>query len=322
VDLNIPVPESTTQPRRKTRWNIGELFSTDFPDPVGPVPGLIPNGLTVLGGRPKRGKSWLMLQCAYSVSVGGKFLNHDMTKNRVLYYALEDTPRRLKDRLAKFNPEPSALIDFERELKPLHLGGLEQIDLASDECSLIVIDTLGRAMPGRDFTKDGALFADVLGRLQTIALAKNIAIVLILHTRKPNGIEHDPVDDILGSTQGLTAAADCVLAIYREQGKTGARLQGRGRDFDDIDLTIEFDPITCAWQLVGITGEVIEGENENEILEAMSDLGKAKVSEIAKAINKHRGNTSTRCAKLWVKGLLQKEVIADVTYYFIPPTNT
>jgi hypothetical protein len=321
VDLKIPPPESMTQPARKTRWNISELLSTDFPDPTGPIPGIIPIGLTVLGGRPKRGKSWLMLQCAYSLAIGGKFLDHDLAINRVLYYALEDSPRRLKDRLAKFNPDPSALIEFERELKPLHLGGLEQIDQTADHHYLIVIDTLGRAMPGKDFTKDGALFADVLGRLQGIAQAKNNSIVGILHTRKPTGLEHDPIDDILGST-GMTAAPDCVLALYKEQGKAGARLEGRGRDFDDIDLMIEFDPLTCAWQLIGATDDVRMSDDEAEILEAMPDLGKAKVSTIAKAIGKDRGNMSKRCVSLWTKGMLKKEVLDGVTYYYLPTLHT
>lgn len=318
ADLKIPMPESVNQPPRKTRWNISELLNTDFPDPTGPIPGIIPIGLTLLGGRPKRGKSWLMLQCAYSLSVGGKFLNYDLVKNHVLYYALEDTPRRLKDRLAKFNPDPAALIDFERELKPLHLGGLDQVERAAENCALIVLDTLGRAMPGRDFVKDGALFADVMGRLQSIALTKNISIVNILHTRKPNGTEHDPIDDILGSTQGLTAAPDCVLALYRENGKPGAQLLGRGRDFDDIDLTIEFDPLTCAWQLVGETGQVRMTEKEEEILDAMQDMGKAKVSTIAAAIHEQRTNTDTRLKSLWSKGKVRKEVIENVTYYYLP----
>jgi RecA-family ATPase len=310
------------KPPRKTRWNISELLSTDFPDPTGPLPGIIPTGLTLLGGRPKRGKSWLMLQFAYSLSIGGKFLDHDLKQSRVLYYALEDSPRRLKDRLSKFNPDPAAMIDFEREIKPLHLGGLEQIDQAADNNSLIVIDTLGRAMPGKDMSKEGAIFAETLGRLQEIALEKNISIVIILHTRKPNGIEHDPIDDILGSTQGLTASPDCVLALYKEQGKTGTQLEGRGRDFDDIDLTIEFDPITCAWQLVGETGEIRKSENEDEILEALQGLGKARVSAIVKIIGQDQGNTSRRLANLWTRGIVKREVINGISHYYLPTQDT
>jgi hypothetical protein len=187
-----------------------------------------------------------------------------------------------------------------------------------------VIDTIRRAMPGKDFNKDGALFDDVLGQLQTMAQNKHISIIVVLHTRKSFGQDFDPIDDVLGST-GLTASADCVLAIYRQPNKTSTLFRGRHKDFGDIDLTIEFDPITNAWQLVGITGEVVEGENENEILEAMPDLGKAKVSEIAKAIGKDRANTGKRCAKLWVKALLRKDLISDIPYYYLPsymPTHS
>ena len=324
-DLKTPLPISSTATTPKTRWTVPELLATDFPDPTGAVPGFFPVGLSIVGGRPKRGKSWLLLQCAYSIATGGKFLDRDLTKGRALYFALEDSPRRLKDRISKFYSErdPAALLVLDRELKPLYLGGIAQIELAANEYSFIVIDTLGRAMPGKDFNKDAALFADVMAQLQTLAQKNNISIVLSLHTRKPAGQEHDPVDDILGSTQGLTAAPDCVLALYKDQGKTGARLEGRGRDFDDIDLTIEFDPMTCAWQLVGKTGEVLETKNENEIIEALKELGgKARISAIVKTTEMDQGNCSRRCANLWTKGIIKKEVINNVKYYYLPDPPT
>lgn len=317
VDLNIPLPESATQPRRKTRYTASEILSTHFPDATGPIPGVIPIGLTIIGSRPKIGKSRLLLQASVSWGVGGKFLEMTMPHLRVLYYSLDDPERRLQDRLNKLGLDPSASVTFEREIKPLHLGGIAEIEQEAGNYDVIVIDTIRRAMPGKDFNKDGALYDDVLGQLQTIAQNKHISIIVVLHTRKSFGQDFDPVDDVLGST-GLTASADCVLAIYKQPGKTSNLFKGRHKDFGDIDLTIEFDPITNAWQLVGITGEVVEGENENEILEAMPDLGLAKVSEIAKAIGKDRANTGKRCAKLWVKGLLRKEVISDIPYYCLP----
>jgi hypothetical protein len=94
------------------------------------------------------------------------------------------------------------------------------------------------------------------------------------------------------------------------------------RDLDDIDLALQFDPLTCAWQSLGETGEVRISEEEEEILLALKDLGKAKVSSIAREIHKDRGNTSRRCTSLWVRGKISKEDIEGATYYYVPTQGT
>jgi hypothetical protein len=284
------------------------------------VPGIIPNGLTVLGGRPKRGKSWLMLQAGCSLGVGGMFLDHQLKLKKVLYYALEDRPRRLKERTARLGIPVYALIEFELALKPLQLGGLAQVEQAAryGGYQMIILDTIRRAMPGKDFNKDGALFDDILGQLQTLAQQTDTAIVTILHTRKSTaGFDPDPVDDVLGST-GLTASADCVLALYTEQGKKGATLKGRGRDIDDIDLALQFDPLTCAWQSLGETREARNREADEEIFAVLEETGKTPIGVIAKAIGKDFSNTPKRLLTLWVSGKVRKEETAEKTYYYLP----
>ena len=324
-DLKIPLPEPSAEATRKISYTASEILSLHFAEDAGPIPGIIPIGLTVLGSRPKAGKSRLMLQASCSWGVGGKFLDFTMPHLKVLYYSLDDPERRLQDRLKKMGLDPAATVTFKREIEYLDVGGgVAKIEQEANDFDVIIIDTIRRAMPGRDFNKDGAVFDEILGQLQSIGQNKHMSIITSLHTRKSFGQDFDPVDDVLGST-GLTASADCVLAIYRQPDKTKTLFKGRHKDFGDIDLTIEFDPITNAWQLVGITGEVLEGENENEIIDVLSDLGKAKASQIAKAINKDRGNTSRRCSKLWVKGLINKEVVEDITYFYLPtqvPTHT
>jgi predicted HTH transcriptional regulator len=142
--------------------------------------------------------------------------------------------------------------------------------------------------------------------------------VAVLHTRKSSaGFDPDPVDDVLGST-GLTASADMVLALYTEQGKKGATLKGRGRDLDDVDQALQFDPLTCAWQSLGESGAVKIKENEEEILAVLGDLGKAQVHSIAKALGKDYSNMHKRISTLWTAGKIKKEVIEGKTFYFLP----
>jgi len=51
-----------------------ELEKMEFPEPRWAVPGLIPEGYTLMAGQPKVGKSWLALNLALSVASGKKAL--------------------------------------------------------------------------------------------------------------------------------------------------------------------------------------------------------------------------------------------------------
>ncbi|MBU0486232.1 MAG: AAA family ATPase [Proteobacteria bacterium] len=51
-----------------------EICSTQFAPIKWIVPALIPEGLTILCGKPKTGKSWAVLDLAVQVASGGKVL--------------------------------------------------------------------------------------------------------------------------------------------------------------------------------------------------------------------------------------------------------
>jgi hypothetical protein len=252
----------------QSHWTMEELTKTEFPEPEGPVRGLIPNGLTLLCGWPKRDKRWLMLLAGCTLGIGGKFLDRDLRLGKVLYYALEELPKCPKDRTAMLGIPSYAWIEFEPTLKPLHLGGMAEIENAvhSGKNTMIVIDTIRRALPGKDFTKEGALFDDFFSRVQMVAQQNQISIVAILHTRRSSaGFDPDPVDDVLGST-GLTASADCVLAVYTEQGKKSATLKGCCRELQQHRPCAGVLPRSGFRQSLGESGEVKMQELGEEII--------------------------------------------------------
>ena len=66
------------------------------------VNGYITEGLTILAGRPKLGKSWFMLETALGTSMAGICLGNIVCElGDVLYLALEDNERRLQSRITK-----------------------------------------------------------------------------------------------------------------------------------------------------------------------------------------------------------------------------
>jgi hypothetical protein len=114
---------------------------------------------------------------------------------------------------------------------------------------------------------------------------------MVDHTRKPSGFAADPIDDIMHTSE-KTAISDAILALYKQQGSS--ILLGRGRDIEDVEYTIAFDPITYAWQLD--TPELTE--NFDDILDALEVLGKSQLVSIAKTTGQNRGNAYKRLKRL------------------------
>ena len=92
MDQNISMPILTA----------AELMKLEFPPPQWLVEGLLPEGLTVLSGAPKIGKSWLSLQIALSITTASPLFGRaPASEKNVLLLALEDNERRLQERISK-----------------------------------------------------------------------------------------------------------------------------------------------------------------------------------------------------------------------------
>jgi DNA-binding transcriptional ArsR family regulator len=293
-------------------WSVAELLQMEFPEPRFAIPDIIPEGLTLLGGRPKVRKSWFMLQAAWSVGTGGKFFDRSVERGNVLFLALEDSQRRLQDRIKSMGIGSDALVHFPEKWRPLHKGGIDDlvIEFERKDYRMVVIDTLTRSIPGIDQSKGQGIVGHIFDSLQKLAINRQIAIVLVDHTRKPSGFAADPIDDILHMTE-KTAIADCILALYKDQGKATSNLLGRGRDIEDVELAIEWDAMTRCWQVAGpaIT------EQREEVLDALQVLGKCQVGDIASATGQHKGNVYKRLMVLVDMGLVTREKIGRNVYY-------
>ena len=297
---NRPVSES---------WSLERLLMAEFPEPRWVVPSLLPAGLSILGGRPKQGKSFLALQMALALASGGRFLDHQLDQGAALYVALEDSPRRLQGRLRSMGATITNGLSIAFEWPALNeLEGIEALEAAitRDNLSLVVIDTLARAIKGRlDWDEIGAVTA-LLGDLQHLALAHDCCILLIDHHRKGGVMGADVIDDVMGSS-GKTAVADTIMGIYRKRGERGATLAVTGRDIESAELGIAFDGLTCCWQLDESAQGVRTGTVQDSILAAVTELGgEATTTELAEMLDMPKGNVSREIADLVGKRALVK----------------
>ena len=93
------------QPKRHDDWRsytfTAAAFRTmEFPEISYVVPGIIPEGLTILAGKPKIGKSWMALDIAIGTATSKPVLGgFRVEQGDVLYCCLGDKPRRLKRRV-------------------------------------------------------------------------------------------------------------------------------------------------------------------------------------------------------------------------------
>jgi AAA domain len=126
-----------------------ELEMKTFPKIKFVVPGYLVEGATILAGRPKIGKSWLVLDWALAVADSGHVFNGVRCKQGdVLFIALEDNERRLKDRIGIVlgrNDRWPPRFHFKA-----HEGGLDRIRewiAAHPEARLVVVDILENFRP-------------------------------------------------------------------------------------------------------------------------------------------------------------------------------
>jgi hypothetical protein len=254
-------------------FSAAELAEMRFPEVKYVVPGYVAEGLTLLAGKPKIGKSWLTLHFAIADATGGSSLGSDpCEQGDVLYCALEDTKRRLQRRMAKltgsaFGPWPERLT-FTCDMPRLKVGGLDYIRKwisQSAKPRLCIVDTLAkvREPKGRDQSLYEADY-EAISALKKIADEAGIAIVVVHHVSKRDA--EDPLDALSGTT-GLTGAADSVLVLTRNTQSTV--LYGRGRDIEEIEKAVTFDRETCLWQVVGDADDVRRSGTRMAILKAL-----------------------------------------------------
>lgn len=251
-----------------------EILSKDYPAPRWAVPGLIPEGLSILAGRPKIGKSWLALNAAVARATGGPFLGKfPVEKAPVIYGAFEDSERRVQLRLRALGitSAPSGL-DFLFSMPRLDQGGLDALRAwltRNRGCGLAILDVYNRIRGQRPKNADPYQHdAEQAALLQAAATELAVPLLVLTHDRKATS--DDWLDQISG-TLGTTGTADAVMLLTRERGASNGRLQVTGRDLDEKDLCLEFQ--NGLWQHIG-PGETIElTVDRRKILDALPSDG-------------------------------------------------
>lgn len=250
------------------------LQAQTFPPMKWVVPDLVPEGMTILAGSPKVGKSWLVLSLALGISAGGKaFGSIDLGAPRpTLYLALEDGDRRLQKRsFALLGDQGTIPPNFHYITKGRPFELLDTIavwlDEHRDEQPVVIVDTLAKIRPPenggenayeRDYRHAGGLKS-------LIDPIEGGGLIAVHHVNKKQ--DGDFVDAVSG-TNGIAGAADSTLVLRRNRTDDDGVLAITGRDVLEAEYAITQEHGT--WTLAG--GNIATAKGAAKETKATRDL--------------------------------------------------
>lgn len=284
------------------------------------VPGIIPEGVTLLAGAPKIGKSWAALDISVAVVCGGMvFGSIQVDPGEVLYLALEDNARRMKSRVTK-------ALRGESIPKGLHLAySAPRVDEGLIEAlveflaehpavRLIIVDTIKPIRPVEKKT-DRIYDADYSVGRPFLALAStfNISVLLVHHTNKSKS--EDELDTVSGST-GLAGGVDNVLVLKRARASSDAVLYVTGRDIEhEGRFGLWWDQDNAAWLMNEDGPRVAMSPERKAVFDIIKNVGPIAARSIAGVL--HPGVPITRESKEWMRvrflvGKLKREGLVEM----------
>lgn len=275
--------------------NARDLLQKKFEPVNWAVEGIMPAGLTILAGGPKVGKSLFATHLGVGIAIGGRVLGKiDVEQGDVLYLALEDTEKRLQDRLKGSgidNTCDTSRLDIVTEIPRQDEGGLDFIKVwlaEHSEAKLVIVDTLQKF---RKLSKGKLnVYAEdyeTLSEMKKVADEFNVSFLVIHHLKKMSAKEEmmgDWINQLSGSA-GITGCADTILALKRERVSTHGLLRITGRDVEEKDYALKLDGF--GWFLEGDAEEfympswkktILEFLKENEKITPMQLSDKAGIT--------------------------------------------
>jgi hypothetical protein len=277
------------------RTSTNDIMAREFEPIKWVVPGYVSEGLVVLAGRQKLGKTWLAIDMALAVATGGAAIGSIMCdQGDVLYIDMENGLRRIQNRIKTLFPHERNRPDLSRlewvtEAPQLGAGFIEELEEWRKSVAaprFVIIDVLQRIKPpgtmGRNaYENDYSTWAP----LQKWATEHGIAVLGLHHTKK--GGAEDPLEALSGSN-GLPAVADTVLILDSDQ--NGKTLYVRGRDVEEKETALIF--AGGFWSILGEASDVRRSGERNKVLDVLKENGEPMTpAEVTTATGMSSSNT-------------------------------
>ncbi len=271
------------------------------------IEGIVPEGFSLLGGDPKRGKSFLAWNWAIAVARGEKVWDRATVAGPVLYVAIDEGRRMVRRKLIKLldGRQAPEHLHIRFDLKRMDDGGVKQLKgwLSDIRPTFLVIDTLADfvSVPehGMSYLKDKRSMQIV----HNLAEEFDLFLLGLTHLRKEErqgGRDTDPFQDFQG-TQGQSAAVDTLFVLRRPDQSADAKLFRRGRELEqDEPLALTFNGGT--WEYQGIA----TNPPEPIIAWAQAQGGAFGPMDMAREFGMDEQAATSKIRRLIAKGLIIK----------------
>jgi hypothetical protein len=311
-----------TPPSHWKCFDAADIDGWDCPATRWIIEDIIAEGtLNVVAAASQTGKSLLWLYICTKVLKSGNLFDTFIINpvNRVLYLALEDPVRRIKDRLKEITGSGS--IDPGKfkiyTASDLNLANASQFSwlesyIKENKRDFVVLDTYQKATPGLDSYKDEEQ-SKILHRLANITRKLNVTIVVLDHVRKPKNSQLNrriSLDDIKGTGSKAQNADSVILMQRRGQRLTVATIS---KDSDrqhhfQLDVNERGKPGE-KFAYAGNADTAKDGtagkkENTRIVQAGFEKLGKASIPDVAKATD-----LSVATVGRSVKSLVKKDCL-------------
>lgn len=303
-----------------------DLLALELPPLRLIVPGLLPEGTTILASPPKVGKSCLVYQVAVEVAIGGELLGQRVTPGSALYLALEDGQRRGQARLRAALGDrtmPRGRLEVRWSARPIGEGLEDDVARWLDtrrDAALVAIDTLQKVRP-RSSGRRGQYEVDVedLGRLQALFRDRPVALLIVHHSRKD--ARSDDFLAAVSGTYGLTGSADTIVVVRRKRLEPFGTISVTGRDIAEAELSVRFDGMLWSQAPSAMADASIQRMAVFRVIEAEGPLF---ATAIAAKLNMTRQSVQNLLAALLSDGAVRrtsKGYLSTPPSLYIPPIS-
>lgn len=295
-DGDFPEGSTRTRPKQKTNGagspdeppipdgeSAFALTERDIPEPLKLCDPWAMEGVNIIAGRPKLGKTTLERQKLAAAATGSTFLDGKFDKPCLCaFLSLEEGEllTRMKFKRAGFTEDAltGIQIHFTWERGKAGADMLDRYLTQNPDVQMVVIDSLTKFRVVPD-VRTPPFMADYEAVSQLHEVSKRhpgVCIDVIHHTRKAKS--DDPIDDISG-TYGLTAACDSYVVLRHHSDGAAMFIGGRMWAREDSQYILKREG--GGWLMVGVNlGLPSEQVETLNLIKARSDgIGGTEMAE-------------------------------------------
>ena len=269
-----------------------DLLADRGRSPKAIVDGLLNEGMILFGGKPKRGKSWLMLDLALSVGIGSPVWRHFPVPEPqpVLYIGLEDGRDDIRERLFAIQPgiTDTGKLEFLYSFPRLNEGGLEKMRsyAESGRYRLIIVDVLARVESAdrRNGEKRYHDIYDMLAPLQDLRHQHPLCMILVTHLRKSEA--QDIFDGLHGSV-AYQGVQDALWVLERRLHSNIAVVHTLGKRSHHQALHVSF--ADGHWEFLGHDDEIKFSQARQDVQDLLDEYDRdMTISEVNRHLSQPR----------------------------------